>query len=205
MPSTIQQPLLTVRLLESGSGTTSTKLLWLHSSGVSNQQGLVVRREDLLELVLGSLVNVLLVVSNQTLGNGLSDGVNLRNVTTTGDLDSDVDVLELVQASQSQWLVNLETQDLWLHQGDRRTVNLDQTLTGLNVGNGGSGFLLTKSLTVSISSWRFGMGRSNGTGEIRMGQGKSECRERNLMDIILTIELKLTYLDRWSGHLDLER
>jgi len=146
MPSTIQQPLLTVRLLESGSGTTTTKLLWLHSSRVSNQQGLVVRSEDLLELVLGSLVNVLLVVSNQTLSNSLSDSVHLRDVTTTGDLDSDVDVLELVQASQSQWLVNLETQDLWLHQGDWRTVNLDQTLTGLNVGNGSSGLLLTKSL-----------------------------------------------------------
>lgn len=137
---------LTVRLLESGSGTTTTKLLWLHSSGVSNQQGLVERSEDLLQFVLRSLVNVFLVVGNQTLGNSLSDGVNLGNVTTAGNLNSDVDVLELVQASQGQWLVDLETQDLWLNKGDRRTVNLDQTLTGLNVGNGSSGLLLTKSL-----------------------------------------------------------
>lgn len=137
---------LTVRLLESGSGTTTTKLLWLHSSGVSNQQGLVERSEDLLQFVLRSLVNVFLVVGNQTLGNSLSDGVNLGNVTTAGNLNSDVDVLELVQASQGQWLVDLETQDLWLNKGDRRTVNLDQTLTGLNVSNGSSGLLLTKSL-----------------------------------------------------------
>lgn len=132
--------------MESGSGTTTTELLWFHSSGVGNQQSLVVRSKGLLDFVLGSLVNVLLVVSNQTLSNGLSDGVNLGNVTTTGDLDSDVNVLELVQAGQNQWLVNLESQDFWLNQGDWGTVNLDQTLTGLDVGNGSSGLLLTKSL-----------------------------------------------------------
>lgn len=132
--------------MESGSGTTTTELLRFHSSGVGNQQSLVVRSEGLLDFVLGSLVNVLLVVSNQTLSNGLSDGVNLGNVTTTGDLDSDVNVLELVQAGQNQWLVNLESQDFWLNQGDWGTVNLDQTLTGLDVGNGSSGLLLTKSL-----------------------------------------------------------
>lgn len=132
--------------MESGSGTTTTELLWFHSSGVSNQQGLVVRSERLLDLVLGSLVDVLLVVSNQTLSNSLSDGVDLRDVTTTGDLDSDVNALELVQASQNQWLVNLESQDFWLNQGDWGTVDLDQTLTGLDVGDGSSGLLLTKSL-----------------------------------------------------------
>lgn len=132
--------------MESGSGTTTTELLWLHSSGVGNQQGLVVRSEDLLELVLRGLVDVFLVVSNQTLGNGLSDSVHLRDVTTTGDLDSDVDGSELVQTGQGQWLVNLETQDLRLNQGDWGTVDLDQTLTGLDVGDGSSGLLLTESL-----------------------------------------------------------
>lgn len=137
---------LTVRLLESGSGTATTELLWLHSSGVSNQQGLVVSSKDLLQLVLGGLVNVFLVVSNQTLGNGLSDSVNLGDVTTTGDLDSDIDVLELVQANQSKRLVNLESQDFRLNQGDGGAVHLDQTLTGLDVRDGGSGLLLSESL-----------------------------------------------------------
>ena len=130
---------LTVRLLESGSGTTTT------------EQGLVVRGEDLLELVLRSLVDVFLVVSNQALGNSLSDGVNLRHVTTAGNSDSDVDVGELVQAGQGQWLVDLETQDLGLNQGDWGTVDLDQTLTGLDVGDSSSGLLLTESLFVSTS------------------------------------------------------
>ena len=41
-----------VRLLESGSGTLTTELLWLGSSGVSNDQSLVVLEEDFLELSL---------------------------------------------------------------------------------------------------------------------------------------------------------
>lgn len=129
------------------------------------------------------------MVGNQTLGNGLSDGVNLRNVTTSGDLDSDVDVLELVQASQRQWLVDLETQDLGLHQGDGSTVNFDQTLTGLNVGDGGGGLLLTKSLEVSTCSVR-GFGR-------RFRDGSS------LVVRSFATEVRSTYLNRWGGHLDL--
>lgn len=132
--------------MESRSSTSTTEFLWFWSSRISNQQGSVVRSESLLQFVLGLFVNVLLVVSDQTLSDSLSDGVDLRDVTTTGDLNSDVDVGELVQTNQQQWFVNLESQDFWLHQGDWRTVNLDQTLTGLNMGDGSSRLLLTKSL-----------------------------------------------------------
>ena len=132
--------------MESRSSTSTTEFLWFWSSRISNQQGSVVRSESLLQFVLGLFVDVLLVVSDQTLSDSLSDGVDLRDVTTTGDLNSDVDVGELVQTNQQQWFVNLESQDFWLHQGDWRTVNLDQTLTGLNMGDGSSRLLLTKSL-----------------------------------------------------------
>lgn len=86
------------------------------------------------------------MVCDQTLGNGLSDSVNLRDVTTTGDLNSDIDVLKLVQANQSKRLVNLESQDFRLNQSDGRAIHLDQTLAGLDVGDGGSGLLLSESL-----------------------------------------------------------
>lgn len=128
---------LTVGFLESGSGTTTTKLLWLWLSRVSNQQSSVVGDEGLLQLVLGLFIDELLVVGNQTLSNGLSDGVDLGGVTTTGDTDSDVNVGELVQTNQDQWLVNLESQDFWLNKGDWGTVNLDQTLTFLDMGDSG--------------------------------------------------------------------
>lgn len=116
---------LTVRFLESCSGTTTTEFLWFHSSGIGNQQSLVVRSKDFLQFILRSFIDVFLVVSNQTFSNGLSDGVNLGNVTTTGDFNSDVNTLEFIQTDQSQWFVNFESQDFWLNQSDWGTVNFN--------------------------------------------------------------------------------
>lgn len=53
------------------------------------------------------LVNVLLVVGDDRLGDGLTDGVDLGGVTTTGDADADVDTGELVGANDQEGLVNL--------------------------------------------------------------------------------------------------
>lgn len=55
---------LTVRLLVTGTGTWTTKLLWLATSVVGNEQSTVVRDESLLQLVLAVLIDVLLVVGN---------------------------------------------------------------------------------------------------------------------------------------------
>lgn len=53
------------------------------------------------------LVNVLLVVGDDRLGDGLADSVDLRGVTTTGDADADVDTGELVSADDQERLVDL--------------------------------------------------------------------------------------------------
>lgn len=53
------------------------------------------------------LVNVLLVVGDDRLGDGLADGVDLRGVTTTGDADADVDTGELVGTDDQEGLVDL--------------------------------------------------------------------------------------------------
>lgn len=137
---------LTVRLLVTGTSTGTTELLGLGSSRVSNEQGSVVSQESLLELVLGLLIHVLLVEGNNALGNSLTDGVNLRGVSTTGHSDTDVDVGELVQSYQQQRLVNLESDNLRLDQRDGGTVDLDQALSGLDVSHSGGGLLLTKGL-----------------------------------------------------------
>lgn len=110
---------LTVGLLESGTSTFTTEFLWFWSSAVGNQQSSVVGCESLLQLVLGLFIHIFLVVSDKALSNGLSNGVHLRDVATTRNSNSDVDVGELVQADQQQGLVDLESQDLWLNQGDR--------------------------------------------------------------------------------------
>ena len=78
-------------LLPPGTGTLTTELLGLHPAGVSNQEGPVVADEELSELKSRGSVVVLGVVGNEGLGDSLSDGVNLRGVTTTRDADSDVD------------------------------------------------------------------------------------------------------------------
>lgn len=78
-------------------------------SRISNEESTVVGDESLLQLVLALLVNVLLVVGDNGLGYGLTDGVDLRDMTTTGDPDADVDVGELVESDDEQRLVDLFT------------------------------------------------------------------------------------------------
>jgi hypothetical protein len=53
------------------------------------------------------LIDVLLVVGDDGLGDSLTDGVDLGGVTTTGDADTDVDTGELVNADDQEGLVDL--------------------------------------------------------------------------------------------------
>ena len=106
-PRTQKRPRLSVRLLVAGPGTGTTELLGLATTVVSDEQGTVELDESLLEHVLGVLVDELLVVGDEGLGDGLADGVDLRSVTTTGDADTDVDVGKLVEANDQERLVDL--------------------------------------------------------------------------------------------------
>ena len=54
------------------------------------------------------LIDVLLVVGDDGLGDRLTDGVDLGSVTTTGDTDADVDTGELVLADDQEGLVDLD-------------------------------------------------------------------------------------------------
>jgi hypothetical protein len=83
---------LTVRLLVPGASTGTAELLRLAPPVVGDEKCAVVLDEGLLELVLGVLVDVLLVVGDDGLGDGLTDGVDLRSVTSAGDAHADVDV-----------------------------------------------------------------------------------------------------------------
>jgi len=97
-PKPHPSPHLTVRFLESGSGSGTSKLLRLTTSVIGHQQGSVVSDKLLLYDVLASLINVLLVVGDNGLGDGLTDGVDLRCVSTARNSDADVDLGELVEA-----------------------------------------------------------------------------------------------------------
>ena len=85
----------------------TTELLGLAPPVVGDEECAVVLDEGLLELVLGVLVDELLVVGDDGLGDGLADGVDLRGVATTGDADTDVDTSELVGANDQEGLVDL--------------------------------------------------------------------------------------------------
>lgn len=99
--------ILTVGLLVPCASTTTTELLRLRTAVVGNEQCAVVLDKSLLELVLGVLVNVLLVVGDDGLGDGLADGVDLRGVTTTRNADANVDTGELVGTDDQDGLVDL--------------------------------------------------------------------------------------------------
>ncbi len=81
--------------------------LWLSATWVGNKEGTVVGDESSLELVLCVLVDVLLVVGNEGLGDSLTDGVDLGSVTTTGDANADINTSELVEADNQKRLVKL--------------------------------------------------------------------------------------------------
>jgi hypothetical protein len=139
---------LTVRLLISSSGTGTSELLGLASSRVSDDQGSVVSDEGVSDLLLGGLIDELLVVSQKTLGDGLSDGVDLRGVTTASDSDSHVNLGEILLTQEQDGLEGLDTESggVEVIQGD--TVDSDHTSTGLNQSNSDGVPLATKGLDI---------------------------------------------------------
>lgn len=115
-----------------GAGT--TKLLRLTPSVVGDEQGTIVGDQCLLQLVLAVLVDEFLVVGYDALGDGLTDGVDLRSVTSSGDADTDVDASELVEANDEEGLVDLEAEDLGLNKVDGGAIYFNESAAGLEGG-----------------------------------------------------------------------
>jgi len=136
----------TVRLLVSSTGTGTTKLLRLAAAGIRDEEGAIVLEKDLLELVLGGLVDKLLVVRQDALGDGLADGVDARGVATTRHAHTDVDVGEALSAEQQNGLPHLEAQNLGLDKVQGRAVDADRAVAFLNVGDRCCGFLAAVGL-----------------------------------------------------------
>jgi hypothetical protein len=77
------------------------------------------------------LVDELLVVGDNGLGDGLTDGVDLRCVSTTSNSDADIDVGELLKTDDQEGFVDLESKDLGLDEVEGLSINFDQTLSSL--------------------------------------------------------------------------
>ncbi len=84
---------LTVRLLVAGTSARAAELLGLAASGVSDKEGSIICYEEVLDGLLGSLINELLGVSDDALGDGLTDSVHLRGGSTALDADANVNIL----------------------------------------------------------------------------------------------------------------
>lgn len=52
-------------------------------------------------------------------------------MTTTGASDTDVDVGEFIEAEDQERFVNFESENLWLYEGERGSVNFDESLASL--------------------------------------------------------------------------
>jgi hypothetical protein len=61
----------------------------------------------------------------------LTDGVDLRCVSTTSNSDTDVDVGKFVETDKQDGFIDLESQDLGLDETERLSIDLDESLTCL--------------------------------------------------------------------------
>jgi hypothetical protein len=158
-------PRSTVGLLEPCAGTAPTELLRLAAPGVGDEEGAVVAREDVLDLLLGGLVDVLLEVRDERLGDGLADGVDLRRLPPAADADAHVDLLEPAAAGEHDWLERLEPEHLRPDQLDRHAVHLDEPAPGLGVRDRHSRLLAAETLHGASS--RASEHRGHGCGKRR--------------------------------------
>ena len=71
--------------------------------------------QDVLDGLLALLIDMLLVVGNEGLGESLPDGVDLGDATTSLNADSDVDIGKTVLAQEQDWLLKLVLECLWLN------------------------------------------------------------------------------------------
>jgi len=92
------------------------------------------------------LIDELLVVGDNGLRDGLTDGVDLGCVATTGDSNADVDVGELVETDDQKGFVDLESQDFGLDEVERFAVNLNDSFPSLAMSNRSCCLLLAEAL-----------------------------------------------------------
>merc|ERR1740123_981230 len=111
-----------VGLLEARARATAAELLRLAAPWVSDNELPVVSHEDVLDLLLGGLVNEFLVVRHDALGDSLAHGVDLACETATLDTDADVHLLEFI-AEQQHRLVHLHSENVWLHRMNRAAIH----------------------------------------------------------------------------------
>lgn len=136
----------TVGFLEPRTSSTSSKLLRLTTPWISHKQSPIVPPENIFNLLLRLFVHVLLIKSDERFGNWLTNGVDLRGVTSTLDADAHVNTGEAVAAEEEDRLKRLVPENFWLDELDRNPINFYQPTATLAVGDGHRRLLTTETL-----------------------------------------------------------
>lgn len=105
----------------------TTEFFWLHPSRVCNQQSSVIRHQLFLQLHRTIRIDVLGVVRNKGLGDGLPDSVHLRCMPSSFHTNPDIDGGKRILSCDKDWLVNLKAEDFWLNEVYGRTVDTDES------------------------------------------------------------------------------
>ena len=134
----------------SSSGTWTTVLLWFASSWVSDQEGSVILKQELLDLSFLSFVNEFLIVSDNSFGDGLSDSIDLSNITTSSDWNSNVEVLESFKSQKKDWLHDFNSQWSGFKQFNGWSIDSQDSLSVSYWGVGNSVFLSSETLNKLI-------------------------------------------------------
>ena len=143
-----------VRFLDSSSGAGTTVLLGFASSRISDQKTSVVLQKSLLDLSLLGLVDVLLIVSDDSFGNGLSDSIDLGNVSWASNSHSDVQVLESVQAQKENRFHDLDSQCSGFKDIDGGAINSEHSLACSHGSDSNSVLLFAEGLhKLSFGLW----------------------------------------------------
>ena len=88
----------------------------------------------------------LLVERDESLGDRLPDGVDLRSVSTTLDLDANIHILEPGLAEEKHGLVRLYAKNFGLKALEGLAVDLDETAAALAVSDSDGRLLLSERL-----------------------------------------------------------
>ena len=142
---------LTVGLLETRTGTPSSVLFGFAPTWVRDKKVAVVCQESLPEFILAVLINIFGVVSNDTLGNSGTDGVNLSGDTSTLYSDANINVGKFVLSKDKNGFVNFVTKGLWFDVFDGLPINFDKTASLLCECTCGSSLFSTEGGLFSIN------------------------------------------------------
>merc|ERR1719491_348642 len=135
---------LTIGLLETRARTAAAKLLRLTPTRVRNNERPIIGHKNILDLLFRCLVDELLIICHDSLGDGLAHGIDLPGETTTLHANADVNLLELVP-EQKHRFIDLHAEDVRLHCVDRAAVDTHLACPGAHQGNR-DGMLLPEAL-----------------------------------------------------------